>query len=69
MLLGASMVKYTTPLPSIGLSESVSQLYINFEFYERRNHKHLKNTFIHKAEQFIVVHLQFHIQDSSPRLG
>ena len=31
---GASTIEYTTPLPRIGLSESDSKLYTNFEFCE-----------------------------------
>ena len=49
------MVKYTTPLPCIGLSESDSKLYTNFEFCEGKNHKHLKNTLIYKAKQFMLT--------------
>jgi hypothetical protein len=45
------MVKYITPLPYIGLSESDSKLYIDFEFCEGKNHKHLKNTLIYKDRQ------------------
>jgi hypothetical protein len=41
--LGTSLVKYTTPLPCINLSESDSKLHTNFEFCEGKNHKHLKN--------------------------
>ena len=32
--VGAGTVKYTTPLPYIGLSESDSKLYPSFEFCE-----------------------------------
>ena len=32
--MDVSMVKHTTLLPCIGLSESSSKLYINFEFFE-----------------------------------
>ena len=31
------MVKYTTPLPYIGLSESDSELYTNIEFCDLQN--------------------------------
>jgi hypothetical protein len=48
-LKGASTVKYTSPLTWIGLSESDSNPYTNFEFCEGKNHKHLKNTLIYKA--------------------
>jgi hypothetical protein len=41
--VGASTVKYTTPLPYIDSSKSVSKLYTNFEFYEGKNHTHLKH--------------------------
>ena len=37
-----STVKYTIALKCIGLSESASTLYTNFEFCEGKNHKHLK---------------------------
>ena len=47
--------KYTTPFPSIGLSESDLELYINFEFCEEKNHKILKITLIYKAEQFMLT--------------
>lgn len=40
---GASTVKYITPLPYIGLTESGSKLYTSFVFCEGKNHKH----FIH----------------------
>ena len=36
------MVKYTTPLPSVGLSESDSKLLTNFKFCEWKKLKHLK---------------------------
>ena len=36
------MVKYTILSPCIGLSESDSKLCTNFEFCERKHHKHLK---------------------------
>ena len=40
---GASMVKWTTLDPCSSLSESDPKQYTNFEFYEIKNHKHLKN--------------------------
>ena len=46
----ANTVKWTTLVPWIGLSENVTKLYINFEFCEGENHKHLKNTLIYKAK-------------------
>ena len=38
------MVKWTTPEPVVGLSESDSKLYTNFEFCEEINDKQLKKT-------------------------
>ena len=35
---GASTVKYTTPLPYIGLSESDSKVYINFEICKAKKY-------------------------------
>jgi hypothetical protein len=49
-LKGTNTVKYITPLPCIGLSESDLKLYIKFEFYEGKHHKDLKNTLIYKAK-------------------
>ena len=49
------MVKYTTLSPYIDLSESDSKLYTNFEFFEGNNYKHLKNTLIYKAKQFMLT--------------
>jgi hypothetical protein len=54
MYKGANTVKYTTPLPCIGLSESDSKLYTNFEFCEGKNHRHLKNTLIYKTKEFML---------------
>ena len=42
-----------TPLPYIDLNESNSKLYTKYEFCEGNNLKHLKNTLIYKAKQFI----------------
>jgi hypothetical protein len=53
--MGASMVKDISPLPCIGLGESDSTLHTNFEFCEGKNHKHLKNTLIYKAKQFVLT--------------
>ena len=50
-----STVQCTTPLPCIGLSESDSKLYTNFNFCEGKNHKQLKNTLIYKAKQFVLT--------------
>ena len=49
------MVKYTTPLPCTGLSESNSKTYTNFEICEGKNLEYLKNTLIYKAKQLIYV--------------
>lgn len=57
-LTGSGAVEYTSPFPSIGSSESGSKLYINIDFYEGKNHKHLKkkkNALIYKAKQFILT--------------
>ena len=54
--LGARIVKYATSLPCIGLSESVSKLYINFEFCEGKNHKHMKNIDL-QSQEFYVDYL------------
>ena len=51
--LGASTVKWTTLDPYWGLSESDPKIYTNFEFYEIEIHKHLENTCIYKAKQFM----------------
>ena len=51
---GASLVKYTTSSPCIGLIESDSK-YTNFEFSEGKNHEQLKNTLIYKAKQFMLT--------------
>ena len=59
--LGASIVKYTTPLPCNGLSDSDTKLFTNFEFCEGTNHKHLKNTLIHKAKLLTLT------QKNNPR--
>ena len=42
--MGASTVKWTTLEPCIGLSESNSKLYINFEICEDKNHKNKKHS-------------------------
>ena len=39
----------------MGLSESDSKLYATFDFYDKKNHKHLKNTLIYKAKQFMLT--------------
>ena len=54
MRAGASKVKYTIPLSCIGLSESDSNPYTNFKFCEGKNHKHLENTLIYKAKQYML---------------
>ena len=48
--LDASTVKWIAPIPCIGLSESDSKLYTNFEFSKGKNHKHFKNTLIYKVK-------------------
>jgi hypothetical protein len=58
VLPGASMVKYTTPLPCIGFNGIGSKLYTNFEFCEGKNHKHLKNTLIYKSQTIYVAKLK-----------
>jgi hypothetical protein len=50
-----SMVKYTTSLPCIGLRESGSKPYTNFDFCEGKNHKHLNITLHYKAKQFMLT--------------
>ena len=51
------MVKYTTLVPYIGLSESdLLYLYTNLEFCEGKNHKHFINTLIYKAKKFMLTH-------------
>ena len=50
----ASTIKYTTPLSCIGSSESASELYINFEICEGKNHKHLKK---HIGPQSQVIYV------------
>ena len=52
---GASTVKYTTLVPCISLSESDLKLYNNIKCYEGKYHKHLKNTLIYKAKQFMLT--------------
>ena len=42
-------------LACIGLSESDSKLYPNFEFCEGKNHKLLKNTLIYKIKKFMLT--------------
>jgi hypothetical protein len=54
--MGASTVKWTTLEPCIGLSESNSKLYTNFEICEDKIHKQLKkNIVIYKAKQFLLT--------------
>lgn len=40
--LGASTIKWTIMDPWIGLSDSHSTLYVDFEFLEVKNHEHQK---------------------------
>ena len=53
--VGTSTVRYITPLPCIGLSESDSKLSIKFIFCEEKNLKHLKNNLIYKAKKFMLT--------------
>ena len=48
---GCQHGKYTTPLPCTSLSESDTKPYSDFEIFEGKNHRHLKNTLIYKANQ------------------
>ena len=52
---GASTVEWTTLDPCIGLSDSESKLYNNFEFCEEKNHEHSTNTLIYEVKQFILT--------------
>ena len=52
---GVSTVKYTTPLPSIGLSESDSKIYMNLSFVLKKIINSWKNTLIYKAKQFMLT--------------
>ena len=63
MLVGVSMVKYTTSLPYIGLSERILKLYINFEFCEGENHKHLEKHIDIQSQVIYVAKTKF--QDNS----
>ena len=49
------MFKYTIPLLCISLNESDSKLYIDFGFCEGKNHKHLKNILIYKANHLMLT--------------
>ena len=53
--------------PCIGLSESDLKLYTNFEFYEIKIHKNLKNILIYKAEQYMltIFYNNLHILENS----
>ena len=53
--MGASTVKYTTPLPCIGLSESDSKTYTNFELCEGKNHNFFLKKHIDLQSQVIYV--------------
>ena len=46
-------VKYTTQSPCIGLSESNSKIYTNFEFCAEKNHKDLKTHWFTKQAIFV----------------
>ena len=57
--MGASTVKWTTLDPCLGLSESDSKLYTNFEFYEIEIHKYLENIWIYKAKWIMFTKNNF----------
>jgi hypothetical protein len=59
MGMGASITKWTIPHPYLVLSERDSKLYINFDFCEKKVHRHFKNILIYKAEQFIMTKNNF----------
>ena len=52
---GASMVKYTSPLPCIGWSASDSKIYTNIEFVKEKIINIWKNTLIYKTKQFMLT--------------
>ena len=52
---GFSTIKWTTLDPWRSLSESDSKQFTNFEFCEKKNHKHFKNTLIYKAKNFMLT--------------
>jgi hypothetical protein len=51
----------------IGLNESDSKLYIDFEVCEGKSHKQLKNILIYKAKQFMLTK-QFWKKDGASRV-
>ena len=53
-LLGPSAVKWTTPDPCLGSSESDSKLYTNFEFCEEKFHRHSKKHIELQVKQFMM---------------
>ena len=53
--MGANKVKWTTHDPCLVLSESVSMLCSNYEFCEKKNHRHLKNISIYEAKHFLMT--------------
>ena len=64
MTLAISMLNNVFPLGkhgqvhnSIALDMFDSKLYTNFKFCRGKNHKHLYNTLIYKAKQFMLKNL------------
>lgn len=51
--LGASTIKWTIMDPWIGLSDSHSTLYVDFEFLEVKNHEHQKKINLQSQENYI----------------
>ena len=57
--MDTSTVKCTTSYLAKILSEGISQLYIDYEFSERKFHKNLKNILIYKAKHFMLIQFFF----------
>ena len=51
--LGASTIKWTIMDPWIGLSDSDSTLYVDFDFLEVKNHEHKKKINLQSQENYI----------------
>ena len=49
------MVKWTAPDHCLGLSESDSNLDINFEFCDEKTHRDLKNILVYKVNQNMMT--------------
>jgi hypothetical protein len=47
-------LQFQAPTPCIGLSESDSKLYTNFEICEEKNHKHLNYTDLQRQVIFLL---------------